>query len=198
MQTTVLIEMFTTLLVRRKITREALSEKFELSTRTITRYIDVLSKAGIPIESRAGIGGGYSLPDDFKLDRMLFCPAEYGRIARALADTEHLYPDALNRTLLDKLGADPETLRQTAEAGKPVAAELEFTLAARDRIAAWLGEKSIKKSGGGIYRASAELPGMHNLVRKLLSFGADVRVLAPEALKKEILAECRNILTKNE
>jgi predicted DNA-binding transcriptional regulator YafY len=103
MQLMVIVSILKDLLVKRKCSRAALSEKYELSERTITRYIEVLGNAGIPIESRAGIGGGYFLADDYTLERPPFSPAEYRRIAQSLTDTADKYPDGLNQKILSKI-----------------------------------------------------------------------------------------------
>ena len=103
MQTLVLVGMLTDLLIKRKVSRKAFSEKYELSERTVTRYIDVLAGGGVPIESRKGLGGGYVLPERYKLDRFLFSDAERARIAEALRKTMGTYEDGLNQTILDKL-----------------------------------------------------------------------------------------------
>ena len=96
------------MLIKRKIPRNYLSEKYEMSARTVTRYIDVLTKSGIPIESRKGTGGGYILPADYKLDRMLLTDAERARIAEVLRHTLPLYTDELNRQILSKLDTNAD------------------------------------------------------------------------------------------
>ena len=56
------------LLCQKSITARELSERFEVSQRTIYRDIDILSLAGIPIYTEKGKGGGISLLPDFVLD----------------------------------------------------------------------------------------------------------------------------------
>ena len=103
MQTMVIVGILTDLLIKRKVSRAALAEKYELCERTVTRYIDVLAGGGVPIESRKGLGGGYVLSDDYKLDRFLFTEPERARIAAVLRDTADAYGDGLNQAILDKL-----------------------------------------------------------------------------------------------
>lgn len=92
------------LLEKGKSTAPELSEKFEVSVRTIYRDIDVISSAGIPIYAMQGKGGGISIPNDFKLDISLFSVREREQILTALQGitaTEGKNSDEL----LTKLGA---------------------------------------------------------------------------------------------
>ena len=86
-----------TILNHRKVKREYLAEKFEVSTRTVQRYIDVLGEAGVPIISTRGKNGGFSVTDDFKLDSSFFTEAEVARIISCLNAMRPNYPDSICR-----------------------------------------------------------------------------------------------------
>lgn len=85
-------------------TAPELSEKFEVSVRTIYRDIDVISSAGVPIYATPGKGGGITIADEFILDKSLLSAREKEKILMALQgliaieDTEH-------GALLSKLGS---------------------------------------------------------------------------------------------
>lgn len=92
------------LLKHGRSTAPELSEKFEVSVRTIYRDIDTLSSAGIPVYAVQGKGGGISILDHFVLDKSLFSETEQQQILMALqgitvAQGEH------SEELLTKLGA---------------------------------------------------------------------------------------------
>ncbi len=53
---------------RGKMTAERLAEILGVSVRTIYRDMDSLSLAHVPVSMEYGPGGGYFLPDDYKLD----------------------------------------------------------------------------------------------------------------------------------
>ncbi len=55
-----------------KLTAKQLSEKLEISIRTVYRYIDALCASGVPIVSDAGHNGGYSLLNHFIRAPLLF------------------------------------------------------------------------------------------------------------------------------
>jgi len=63
-----LIGILTILVQEKKITAPELAKRFEVSRRTISRDIDSLDMAGIPIVTTRGEGGGISLMDGFKID----------------------------------------------------------------------------------------------------------------------------------
>lgn len=48
------------------MTAKDLAKELEVSERTIYRDIDALCSAGVPIHSDAGLGGGFSLPPDYR------------------------------------------------------------------------------------------------------------------------------------
>lgn len=72
------------LLEKGRSTAPELSEKFEVSVRTIYRDIDALSSAGIPIYTTQGKGGGISILNNFVLDKSLFSEQEREQILMAL------------------------------------------------------------------------------------------------------------------
>jgi predicted DNA-binding transcriptional regulator YafY len=64
------------MLHRKKVTAVELSERFEVSVRTIYRDIDTIGAAGIPILSHQGQGGGFSVMDNYRLEKQLLTPEE--------------------------------------------------------------------------------------------------------------------------
>lgn len=63
-----LINIIFYLMNRDRVTTKELSEKFEVSSRTILRDIDTLTLSGIPIYSELGVNGGYILNKNFKVN----------------------------------------------------------------------------------------------------------------------------------
>lgn len=100
MQNWVLYGIMMTLLIKKKASRRYLAEKYEVSERTISRYVDVLSEAGVPIYSLAGKEGGYAISDEYKLDKTLFSPEELRRIVTCVKAAPD---DSIKSSVLDKL-----------------------------------------------------------------------------------------------
>lgn len=90
MQINRLFEIIYILLERKTITAKELAEKFEVSTRTIYRDIDILSSAGIPVYANKGKGGGIGLLDDFVLDKSILTDEEQNQILFALQSMEKI------------------------------------------------------------------------------------------------------------
>lgn len=72
------------LLDKGKCTAPELAEKFEVSTRTIYRDLDVISAAGIPIYATQGKGGGISILPEYVIDNALLSDGEKEKIIMAL------------------------------------------------------------------------------------------------------------------
>ena len=87
-----------------KVTANELSEKFEVSVRTIYRDIDVISSAGIPIYATQGKGGGIEIADDCVLKKSLLSEKEQEQILVALKGLEGINKQYENE-LLTKLSA---------------------------------------------------------------------------------------------
>ncbi|MBQ8433422.1 MAG: HTH domain-containing protein, partial [Clostridia bacterium] len=73
MQVPVLVGILSTLLATDGLVKASdLAEKFEISTRSVYRYVAPLSEGGIPIVSTVGRGGGWSIIDTYKLKATFF------------------------------------------------------------------------------------------------------------------------------
>lgn len=98
-----LIGILSILLQQDKITAPELSEKFEVSVRTILRDIDDINKAGIPIITSQGQGGGISIMDGYKIDRTLLSSSEMQAIFSGLKSLDSVSGTNRYRQLMDKL-----------------------------------------------------------------------------------------------
>ena len=79
-----LFEIIYILMQKRKITAKELADKFEVSTRTIYRDIEILCNANIPIYSSKGKDGGICLLDEYILNKALLSEEEQNQILFAL------------------------------------------------------------------------------------------------------------------
>ena len=69
-----LIGILSILLQREQVTAPELAEQFEVSRRTIQRDIEALCRAGIPITTAQGAGGGISIMEGYRVDRTVLTP----------------------------------------------------------------------------------------------------------------------------
>ncbi len=56
---------------KEKVTAKYLANKFEISTRSVYRYLDELESAGIPTYTQVGKNGGIGIEKNFVLDRII-------------------------------------------------------------------------------------------------------------------------------
>lgn len=301
MQNWVLYGIMLTLLIKKKVSRRYLAEKYEISERSVSRYVDTLGESGVPVYSTAGREGGYSISDEFKLDKTLFTPEEFTRLVTCIKAVPE---DKLNLSILDKLQhmalrtddnkyllkndtlvidaaswTNPNVFRNKMDVitdainenisldlkytdrydavserrfdpyclalkegiwytygwchkrsdfrlfklsritsiiktdekfekrdgnvyekltgifddVPTVELEIEFSSTILGEIEEWLGIDAISERGLK-YVAAATVYSGNVLVKKLLSFGSDVKVLRPAAVRDELLVECSRIL----
>ncbi len=67
-----LVSIIMILLEKKRVSAQELADTFEVSPRTIYRDIDAISMAGIPIRSTSGVGGGFEIMPDYKVDKKVF------------------------------------------------------------------------------------------------------------------------------
>ncbi len=89
-----LLSMTILLLNRRKMTAKDLADYFEVSVRTIYRDTETLNRSGIPIVSFQGYGGGFCIPDHYKLSRQILTFSDMVSIVTTLK--------GVNKTLNNK------------------------------------------------------------------------------------------------
>jgi predicted DNA-binding transcriptional regulator YafY len=88
------------LINRPTVTAKELSEKYDVSLRTIYRDIESIAAAGIPVVSCNGKGGGYSLRNNYKIDRQLLTLNDMTSILMALKGINtSLHNDKIDETI---------------------------------------------------------------------------------------------------
>lgn len=104
-----LIGILSILMQRDKVTMPDLAETFEVSRRTINRDIEALCRAGIPLRTTQGTGGGVSIMPGGRLDRTLLTSAELQAILAGLKSLDSVSGTNCYRLLIEKL-TDSELL----------------------------------------------------------------------------------------
>lgn len=104
-----LIGILTILLQKEIVTAPELAEKFDVSRRTINRDIEALCKAGIPLVTSQGVGGGISIIEGYKVDKTLFTSKEMKSIFAGLKSLDSVSGDNKYKQLVYKIfGRDVE------------------------------------------------------------------------------------------
>jgi predicted DNA-binding transcriptional regulator YafY len=102
---------------RRGRTARQLAAHFEVSMRTIERDLSALGQAGLPLATKQGRGGGFTLDRSMSLPPLNFTAREAAAVAVALSLSEHVLFMRDARSALQKIAAAmPERALQEASA----------------------------------------------------------------------------------
>lgn len=80
-----LVSIIMILLDKKRVGAQELADMFEVSPRTIYRDIDTINLAGIPVRSTSGVGGGFEIMQQYKIDRKVFSAADISAILMGLS-----------------------------------------------------------------------------------------------------------------
>lgn len=98
-----LIGILAVLLREGRVTAGDLADRFEVSVRTIRRDIDRLCRAGIPLCTVRGAGGGISIMEGYAMDRTVLTDADRGAILAGLRSLDSVSGTGYYRQLMEKL-----------------------------------------------------------------------------------------------
>ncbi len=104
-----LIGILSILLQREKVTAPFLAATFEVSRRTISRDIEALCRAGIPISTAQGAGGGLSIMSGYRVDKALLTSGDMQAILAGLRSLDSVSGTNRYSQLMEKL-AGPELM----------------------------------------------------------------------------------------
>lgn len=80
-----LVSMIMLLLDKERVSAQTLAEMFEVSPRTVYRDMDAIGMAGIPVRSTPGVGGGFEIMREYKLEKKVFSSADLSVILTGLS-----------------------------------------------------------------------------------------------------------------
>lgn len=105
-----LIGILSLLLQRERVTAAEIAERFEVSRRTVLRDVDELCRAGIPLVTVQGAGGGISIMEGFRIDRTVLTSSEMQAILAGLRSLDSVSGTRRYAQLMEKLSAGSGTL----------------------------------------------------------------------------------------
>lgn len=100
-----MIGILSILLQQERVTAPELARRFEVSRRTIQRDIDALCRAGIPLVTTQGAGGGISIMEGYRVDRTLLTTPEMQAILAGLRSLDSVSGNRQYARLMEKLSA---------------------------------------------------------------------------------------------
>lgn len=101
-----------TLLARRKVSAGELAAKYDVSVRSVYRYVDEMTIAGIPIDVIRGANGGIYISDAFKLPKGLMTKEEYAKAIEAMLAMNAQFSDPALESAIAKLSAQVKSEKQ--------------------------------------------------------------------------------------
>ena len=105
-----LIGILSILLQKEMVTAPELAEHFEVSRRTINRDIEALCKAGIPIQTTQGVGGGISIMNGYRMDRTILTSRDMQMILAGLRSLDSVSGSSYYSQLMEKIQAGSSEL----------------------------------------------------------------------------------------
>lgn len=99
----IMVSILFDLLSKKTVTAKYLAEKYEVSVRSIYRYIDSLSSAGVPLYSNKGNGGGFSIIDTYKFSSTFLTPTEFEQTINSLLAITEGVPNKTLENVITKL-----------------------------------------------------------------------------------------------
>lgn len=91
------------LLQKGRATAPELAERFEVSRRTISRDIEDICRAGIPLVTAQGYGGGISIAEGYRVDKAFLTEAEWQAVFAGLMGLDSVSEKPYSQGLREKL-----------------------------------------------------------------------------------------------
>ncbi len=85
-----LVSIIMILLDKERLGTQELADMFEVSPRTIYHDIDTINMAGIPVRSTSGVGGGFEIMQQYKIDKKVFSTADLSAILIGLSSLSNM------------------------------------------------------------------------------------------------------------
>lgn len=131
-----LISIIMMLLDKKRIGADELAETFEVSKRTIYRDIDTINLAGIPVVSISGVGGGFEIMPEYKLDKNVFSSTDLSAILMGLTNVSNMIrgDELINAITKVKSFIPPDRLKDIELKANQILIDLS----------SWLGNSAVR------------------------------------------------------
>ena len=130
-----LVSIIMVLLDKKRIAAKDLADMFEVSKRTIYRDIDSINMAGIPVSAAPGVGGGFEITEEYKIDNKVFSTADLSVILTGLSGLSGMLRG-------DELANALAKVKSFIPAGRAKEIELKANQIFID-LSPWMGNRNI-------------------------------------------------------
>lgn len=101
----IMLKILFELLAKKCVKAQYLAQKFEVSVRSIHRYLNCLELAGVPIYTIRGNNGGFAIVDTYKLNSTFMTKNEFDQTITALNAITESVPNSTLNNVISKLKA---------------------------------------------------------------------------------------------
>lgn len=101
----IMLKMLIMLTTKRKVTAKEIADRFEISQRSVYRYVEELCVAGVPVDVVRGRYGGIVISDTYRLPSGYFTKGEYDAVINALEAMSGQISDENITSALEKLAS---------------------------------------------------------------------------------------------
>ena len=99
----IILRILFNLLSNKTVTAKSLAKEYEISVRTVYRYIGCLEAAGVPLYTTRGSGGGIHITDTYRLYSTFMTEKEYEQVIQSLSAIVKGVPNKTLQSAIDKL-----------------------------------------------------------------------------------------------
>lgn len=131
-----LVSIIMILLEKERVGAQELANLFEVSPRTIYRDIDAINLAGIPVRGASGVGGGFEIMQQYKIDKKFFSAAELSALLLGLSSLSGMVRG-------EELAHALAKVKSLIPAGRAKDIELKANQIAID-LSPWMGNGSLQ------------------------------------------------------
>ena len=99
----IMIKILFLLLSKGKVSAKYIAQRFDISTRTVMRYLDTMSLANVPIIADTGRNGGFYIADTYKLPANFLTEKEFTAVVNTLTSYNQSVGNRSIDSAIDKL-----------------------------------------------------------------------------------------------
>ena len=101
----IMIKILFLLLAKGKLSARYIAQRFDISTRTVMRYLDTISLANVPIIADSGRNGGFYIAESYKLPASFMTEKEFNVVIATLKGYNDSLPNKTIESAINKLSA---------------------------------------------------------------------------------------------
>lgn len=190
-----LVSIIMILLDKERVSAQELSDKFEVSPRTIYRDIAAINLAGIPIRATSGVGGGFEIMEKYKVNNKVFSTNDLSTILIGLSSISNMVHGITAETFAPRAYQKPQLDIADLVETMQTNVKIRIHRSVMDRVLDYCTYDQLTPDGDDYYIVTFPFIENDYYYDILFSFGTRCECLEPahirEEMKKRIQAVAR-------